>query len=120
MKKLMYVLFALSATTSLAATSTSATLIKTTTLTDIDASRFVNTFPQDFKGSKQFAYSCEGQAKCTINATITGFSGDMAKQILTGRSRVEFVSDDKQFKLICAQTQIAYCNLEQNAAVLTS
>ncbi len=101
-------------------TTTSASLIKTTTITEIDAARFVNTFTQNFSGDQNFKYKCLGQKQCVITASVTGITGKLADELLQGRSHAEFISNDKQFKLNCGKTKIAYCNIIQHGAVLIS
>jgi len=100
-----------------AATETVATITKTTTLTSIDAKEFSKVFGDHFNSDKKISFKCKNE-NCKIKATISGFSGKIAKQLLRDRKTAVFESQDKTFKLNCGHTKVAFCNLTQKNAVL--
>jgi len=102
-----------------AATTTTLNIIKTTTLTDDDAAKFVETFGTQFEGDKRFTFNCHDD-ECVVQTSVTGFSGDMAEKLLNGRADVSFQDEDKKFKMHCGiyKETTYFCNVIQHGAVL--
>lgn len=114
----LFVIPVLCASVSLmAATNTTATITRFTTLTGSDAKNFQKAFGKSFNQHTGFRYECKGET-CTIRSTKTGFSGKQAKAVLRGKKFAKFVSADKKFQLDCGRHKTAFCNIVQKGAVL--
>jgi hypothetical protein len=99
-----------------AATSTLLTITKTTTLTNKDATNFSNKFGNTLS-NPLLSFQCN-TGSCKVIATVAGFAGSLAKQLLNGRVEAKFTSSDNKFILECGKIPVSYCNVIQKNAVL--
>lgn len=100
-----------------AATNTTVTITKSTTLTGNDASEFQKVFGKSFAGRTGFNFICKDNS-CTVISTKPGFSGAVADTLLKGRKVAKFSSSDENFQLNCGTTSVSFCNVIQKSAVL--
>ena len=106
-------------TSVIAGTKNIVRLTKVTTLTKHDASGFAKTFGTQVTGNRKFHFTCEHN-QCKIVARVGGFKGKIAEELLKGRDKAKFVSKDHKFILNCGHTRVAFCNVIQKHAILTT
>lgn len=100
-----------------AATNTTLTITKATSLTADDAAKFQKAYGKSFSDKTGFSFKCN-KKNCIIISTKAGFSGSPAKTLLNGRKSVKFSSADENFQLNCGKTDVSFCNVIQKSAVL--
>lgn len=102
---------------SLADTHTIVSIKKTTTINGTDAEGFKKIFGDTSISTSELSIQC-GKNSCEITTARSGFSGDLAKQLLKGRKEAVFVSENEKFKLQCGISNIPFCNVIQQDGIL--
>ncbi len=101
----------------LADTHTIVSIKKITIINGADAEGFKKVFGEASISNAEFSIRC-GKQSCEITASRSGFSGDLAKQLLKGRKEAVFVSENEKFKLQCGITNVPFCNVIQRDGIL--
>lgn len=101
----------------LAETNTLVSIKKITTLTGIDAEGFQKVFGTASFSTPDFSIHTTKQS-CVISTSRAGFSGELAKKLLSGRKEAVFVSENEKFKLQCGVSNVPFCNVIQRNGIL--
>lgn len=101
----------------LAETNTVVSIKKITTLTGTDADGFQKVFGSASISTPDFSIHTTKQS-CEISASRAGFSGELAKKLLSGRKEAVFVSKNEKFKLQCGISNVPFCNVIQRNGIL--